>query len=156
MQLPFNSSIIWRSRPSIYEPWVREGAVHTQTIVFPMLQVYQLLPGTLDLIFPLAGVLFSIVCSWLPPTYSSGLCVICLFKKDLNYFYFCIWVFFMHVPYAYHMHTWHLQRPGVSIRSFGTGVKNGCGLPNECSEPNLGLLQKQRVLLAAEVYLSSS
>jgi hypothetical protein len=41
----------------------------------------------------------------------------------------------------------YLKRPGEGIRSPGTGVRDVCGSPYRCKEPNLDPVQEQPVFL---------
>lgn len=62
-----------------------------------------------------------------------------IFKKILTYFFVFIGVSHMCVS-VHHMHAWCLQRP-EGLRCPVTRVKDSCGLPCKCWNPNLGSLK---------------
>lgn len=55
--------------------------------------------------------------------------------------------------YVYCLHPWYPQRSEEVVGSCLIRVKNGFELPSGCWGPNLGPLQKQQLLLTAELSL---
>ena len=51
---------------------------------------------------------------------------------------------------VHHVCAWCFLVPREGVRSPGTTVTDGCKIPDECWEPNLGPVQEQQALLSAE------